>query len=74
MKPTLGAVRDRTPDTLLTIPEAAALLRCSRPHIQNILAGKVKGVPPLPFVALGRRKLIRRESLFRWLEKAEAEC
>jgi len=45
----------------------------SRAHVQNLLAGKVKGAPPLPFLQLGRRKLIRRESLLRWLERAESQ-
>jgi excisionase family DNA binding protein len=68
----LGTSRDRAPE-VLTIADAAAILHCSKAHVQNILAGKVKCVPPLPFVSLGRRKLIRRESLLRWLEKAEGE-
>lgn len=59
---------------VLTIKEAATVLRCSKAHVQNLLAGKVKDAPPLPFIPLGRRKLIRRESLLRWMERAEAEC
>jgi excisionase family DNA binding protein len=59
---------------VLTIKEAATVLRCSKAHIQNLLAGKVKDAPPLSFIPLGRRKLIRRESLLRWMERAEAEC
>ena len=59
---------------VITIKEAATLLRCSKAHVQNLLAGKVKDAPPLPFIALGRRKLIRRESLHRWLDRAEARC
>lgn len=59
---------------VLTIKEAAAVLRCSKAHVQNLLAGKVDGVPLLPYIPLGRRKLIRRESLLRWMEKAENRC
>ena len=59
---------------VLTIKEAATVLRCSKAHVQNLLAGRVKDAQPLPFIALGRRKLIRRESLLRWMEKAEAQC
>ena len=40
--------------------------------MQNLLAGKVSGALPLPFIRLGRRKLVRRESLLKWLENAEA--
>jgi excisionase family DNA binding protein len=72
MTPALGTIQDRPPD-VLTIAEAASLLRCSKAHVQNLLTGKVNGVPPLPFIPLGRRKLIRRESLLRWMEKAEAQ-
>jgi len=59
---------------VLTIKEAAVALRCSKAHVQNLLAGKVIGAPPLPFIPLGRRKLIRRESLIRWMERAENRC
>lgn len=65
--------RDATGATeVLTIGEVAELLRCSKAHVQNLLAGKVAGAAPLPFIPIGRRKLIRRQSLFRWLEHAEA--
>jgi excisionase family DNA binding protein len=56
---------------LLTIKEAAAILRCSRAHVSNLLAGRVLGLPRLPYIKLGRRKLIRRESLLRWLGETE---
>ena len=59
---------------VLTIKETATVLRCSKAHVQNLLAGKVKDTPLLPFIPLGRRKLIRRESLLRWMERAEARC
>jgi excisionase family DNA binding protein len=59
---------------LLTIKEAALLLRCSKAHVQNLIAGKVACAAPLPYIQLGRRKLIRRESLLRWMEKAENRC
>jgi len=55
---------------ILTIEEAAKELRCSKAHVQNLLAGKVSSAR-LPCIKLGRRKLIRRESLLRWLDHAE---
>jgi excisionase family DNA binding protein len=55
-----------------TIGEVADLLRCSKAHVQNLLSGRVAGAEPLPFIPLGRRKLIRRECLFQWMERAEA--
>jgi len=56
---------------ILTIEEAAKELRCSKAHVQNLLAGRVSSAPRLPCIRLGRRKLIRRESLLRWLDHAE---
>jgi excisionase family DNA binding protein len=56
---------------VLTIAEVADFLRCSKAHVQNLLAGRIVGAPTLPFMPLGRRKLVRRESLFRWMERAE---
>jgi len=48
---------------LLTLAEVAKLLHCSKAHICNAVAGRVRGCPPIPAVCLGRRKLVRRESL-----------
>lgn len=69
----ISGAKDSTPE-LLTIGEVAKVLRCSKAHVQNLLAGKVKGAPPLPLVSAGRRKLVRRESLLRWIERAEGQC
>ena len=51
---------------VLTIPEVAADLRCSRAHVYNVIAGRVRGVEPLPVIAIGRRKLILRSTLEAW--------
>ena len=51
---------------ILTIPEVAEDLRCSKAHVYNIVNGKVPGVRRLPVIVLGRRKLVRRASLERW--------
>jgi len=56
---------------LLTLADAAALLHCSKAHICNAVRGRVPGCAPIPAVSLGRRKLIRRESLRRWIETNE---
>lgn len=57
---------------LLTMAEVAALLRCSKAHVSNIVSGKVNGVPALPSVQLGRRILVRREAMLTWLRSLEA--
>jgi excisionase family DNA binding protein len=58
-------------DPHLTIREISVLLRCSRPHVRNLLAGKIAGVPPLAHVPLGTRKLIRKSALEAWIVAAE---
>ena len=53
-------------DAILTVPEVAADLRCSRAHVYNVINGSVAGVSPLPAIAMGRRKLVRRSTLEQW--------
>ena len=56
---------------LLTMAEVAELLHCSKAHVCNAVAGRVRGCPPIPAVSLGRRKLVRRASLLAWIERSE---
>jgi hypothetical protein len=56
---------------LLTLADAAELLHCSKAHICKAVSGRVQGCPPIPAVSLGRRKLIRRETLRLWIENNE---
>jgi excisionase family DNA binding protein len=60
-----------TEPEILTIKEAAMVLRCSKAHVSKLLAGKVAGLCPLPYIPLGRRKLIRSSALQQWMAKAE---
>lgn len=60
------------PEKILTLAEAALFVRCSRAHLCNIINGKVRGIPYLPSVRIGRRVLFRRESLERWLQQVES--
>ena len=57
--------------SVLTLEEAAGVLRCSKSHFINLVHGRVLGVPPLPHLSVGRRIVIRRESLERWLAAVE---
>lgn len=57
-----------TSQNILTIKEVAIILRCSKTHVANVLSGKVDGLPRLTHLNLGRRKLVRREWLDRWME------
>jgi excisionase family DNA binding protein len=58
---------------VLTLSEIARILRCSKTHISNVLNGKVPGVPRLAHVAMGRRKLVRREWLDQWMESSKQQ-
>lgn len=53
---------------ILTITELSIVLHCSKTHVSNVLNGKVEGLAPLTHVAIGRRKLVRREWLEKWME------
>ena len=56
---------------ILTVPEVACELRCSKAHVHNLIHGKVPGVRPLPSLWLGRRRLILRASFEAWLSQSE---
>ena len=56
---------------VLTVAEVAVLLRCSKAHVHNLINGKVHGTRPLPSLRLGRRRLVRRTSLDKWIETSE---
>jgi excisionase family DNA binding protein len=58
---------------VLNLAEAARFVRCSRSHLSNVLNGKVRDVPHLPSVRIGRRVLFRQESLEQWLRQIEGE-
>jgi excisionase family DNA binding protein len=51
---------------ILTVTEVAVELRCSKAHVYNANAGKVRGVAPLPAITMGRRRLVRRTTLEHW--------
>ena len=65
-------LEDASMPKVLNLTEAAALVRCSRAHLCNVINGKVRGIPHLPTVRIGRRVLFRRESLEQWLREVEA--
>jgi excisionase family DNA binding protein len=56
---------------LLTLSEVAKLLHCSKAHVGKVVAGQVDGCRPIPSLHLGRRTLIRRSALLRWIEQNE---
>lgn len=56
---------------VLTVADVARLLRCSKAHVCKIINGQVKGAAPIPTIAVGRRKVVRRQSLIRWMTENE---
>ena len=44
----------------------AGELRCSRSHVYKLLNGAVAGLPVLPHLALGRKKVIPRSAFECW--------
>ena len=61
-----GLVENTT--NILTIKEVADILRCSKTHAQNVIEGKVNGLPKLTHLSLGRRKVVRKDWLDQWME------
>ena len=63
--------RESAPHGVLTVPEVADELRCSKAHVHNLINGKVSGARPLPALWLGRRRLVCRTSLDAWITTNE---
>ena len=60
-----------TEHEVLTVAEVARDLRCSKAHVYKTINGAVDGVSPLPAIALGRRRLVRRSTLEQWKRSNE---
>jgi hypothetical protein len=56
---------------ILTVRDVALELRCSVAHVYNVINGKVKNVSRLPAIAIGRRKLIQRDTVEDWKKNNE---
>lgn len=56
---------------IMDIQAAADYLGVSRSHLSHLLAGKIPGLPAIPHVRAGRRALIRRTMIDRWLIEQE---
>jgi excisionase family DNA binding protein len=64
---------DQSLPEILTVKEVARELRCSKGHIFNAIAGRLRNVTRLPAIRMGRRKLIRRHTLEQWIEANEID-
>lgn len=56
---------------LLTREEAMTRLRLKPAHFSKMVNGKVKGLPPLRVVRIGRRQFFREETLIQWTIEVE---
>ena len=52
---------------VLSVIDVATILGCSKAHVCKAIQGQVRGVTRLPALSMGRRKLVRRQSLEAWL-------
>lgn len=68
----IGGIVETT-SNILTIKEVADILRCSKTHALNVIDGKVRGLPKLTHLCLGRRKVVRKDGLDAWME-ANKSC
>jgi excisionase family DNA binding protein len=59
------------PAEIMTAAEVSHYLHCSKAHVYNAINGKIDNVPPLPALALGRRRLVRRAALESWISANE---
>jgi len=59
---------------VLTVADVAKILHCSKAHVCKIINGQVRGTPPIPTINLGRRKIVRIQSLMRWMTEHERRC
>ena len=53
-------------DDILTACEVAEELRCSKSFVYKLLNGEVDGLPVLPHLALGRKKVVPRSAFECW--------
>lgn len=56
---------------LLTREEAMERLRLKAAHFSKVVNGKVKGLPQLACVRIGRRQLFREETIGNWIIEVE---
>jgi Helix-turn-helix domain len=68
----MGPVAEQMPD-VLTLTDVARILRCSKAHVCKIINRQVRGTPPIPAIAVGRRRIVRREALVRWMTEREQD-
>ena len=56
-------------DPILTAKEVAEDLRCSKSQVYRLMNGDVVGLPVLPHLALGRKRVVPRSALEKWKQQ-----
>ena len=64
-----GIVMD--PDEILTVQQAASVLKVSYSHMLRLVRGEVHGMPPVHHVRAGRSLRVRRGALTDWIRHVE---
>jgi len=67
----MGQIIRTTLREILRVRDVVLELRYSVAHVYNVINGKVKNVSRLPAIAVGRRKLIQRDTCEEWKKNNE---
>ena len=59
------------PDEVLTVQQAASVLKVSYSHMLRLVRGEVHGMPPVHHVRAGRSLRVRRGALTDWIRHVE---
>jgi excisionase family DNA binding protein len=59
------------PNEILTVHQAARVLKVSYSHMLRLIRGEVSGMPPVHHVRAGRSVRIRRGALADWIRNVE---
>jgi len=59
------------PNEILTVQQAAGLLKVSYSHMLRLIKGAVNGIPPVHHVRAGRSVRVRRGALTQWIRDVE---
>jgi excisionase family DNA binding protein len=59
------------PDEVLTIQQAASVLKVSYSHMLRLVRGEINGMPPVHHVRAGRSLRVRRGALTDWIRYVE---
>ena len=59
------------PDEVLTVQQAASVLKVSYSHMLRLVRGEINGMPPVHHVRAGRSLRVRRGALTDWIRHVE---